>query len=234
MRIVSKFSDYYDIGLSYGIDKSIFYDRKIKNELYELPINIRKKNKDIDEFTYFFYKGIVGFCGNIYTFVFVKKYEKFKSNTLKEEKLLDSDFFYNKEDLYSFINYYKNKDKFKYDYTNLEKIFDISDSEENKIKNIFEDYETPIFLYSNINFDDILVPEAIRMSSGLMINPILSKVKFYKEKEGVVAFQEISMYLGALKHPEIETTDMDDKVIAQSKGFNCMSFKKQGKKEHKC
>ncbi len=100
--------------------------------------------------------------------------------------------------------------------------------------NLFSKYKTPIFSYSGIDFDGYDVPNAIRMSSGLNINPILSKFKFSLVKDAIIAFQEISMYLGSLKHPEIETSDMDDKIIAQSKGFNCMSFKKQGKKDHKC
>ncbi len=30
MRIVSKFSDYYDLGVSYGVDKNIYFDRKLE------------------------------------------------------------------------------------------------------------------------------------------------------------------------------------------------------------
>jgi len=234
MRIVSKFSDYYDVGLSYGIDKSIFYERKLEHYNIELPVDIRSKTKDIDDFSFYFYRGVIGFCGEIYPFVFVKKYEKIKGNFLRNEKLLDSDFFYDKESMFLFINYSDEKNEFRYDYFGIDKLFDISDNDMNKLKAIFSELEKPIFSYCNIEFDDILVPDAIRMRNGLMINPILSKFKFYKVKEGVRAFQEISMYLGSLKHPEIETRDIDDKIVAKSKGFNCMSFKKQGKKEHKC
>lgn len=232
MRIVSKFSDYYDLGVSYGIDKNIYFDRKLENVLDNNFISTRSREKTINEATYFFYPGIIGFCGKLYPFVFIRKYEKIVGRIRQDEKLLDEKFIYEKEELIKYIGLTEKERS--YSYFLPDTLFDYSSIEKDNLKSIFSKYKTPIFSYAGITFDGYDVPDAIRMSSGLNINPILSKFKFSLVKDAIVAFQEISMYLGALKHPEIETTDMDDKIIAQSKGFNCMSFKKQGKKDHKC
>ncbi len=39
------------------------------------------------------------------------------------------------------------------------------------------------------------------------------------------AFQEISMYLGQLDLTEDNTVQIEDKYLAQGKGFDCYSFK---------
>ena len=232
MRIVSKFSDYYDIGVSYGIDKNIYFDRKLEKPREVNFISFRTRSQNKDGFTYFFYRGIIGFCGKLYPFVFVKKYLKVLSIVEEKEKFIEEKFFYSKKEFNEYIGFSDSQRK--YSWFHPDTLFEYSCLDKSQLMEIFIKYKTPIFSYSGITFDGYDVPDAIRMTSGLNINPILSKFKFSIVKEAIPAFQEISMYLGALKHPEVETTDMDDKVIAQSKGFNCMSFKKQGKKEHKC
>jgi len=232
MKIVSKFSDYYDVGLSFGIDHKIYYERTMKKLLEDLNVNIRKVDKDYGDNTYLFYPGVIGFCGEIYPFVFVEKYEKKKGNYISNEKLIERDCFYNKKELNDYI---KDKKESSYPFMfNPENMLDYNDKELKIFKEVFEKYDTPLFSYTNIHLDDFNVPEAIRTTGGLVLNPKLFKYKFNKVKDPIVAFQEISMYLGKQKNPEIEVSDMDDKVIAQSKGFGCMSFKKQGKKKHSC
>ena len=41
MRIQSKFSDFYDCGAAYGVDKHIFYDRKY-DEKYTDKLELQK------------------------------------------------------------------------------------------------------------------------------------------------------------------------------------------------
>ncbi len=76
MRIFSKFHDYYDIGLAYGQDEKLIYERKrieltkkipqLKTSYYELDdVDLFHKFKEVNR-RYIYY---IGFCGEIYRFL---------------------------------------------------------------------------------------------------------------------------------------------------------------------
>jgi hypothetical protein len=52
----------------------------------------------------------------------------------------------------------------------------------------------------------------------------------------MAAFQEISMFLGSLNLGEDKTVQIEDKYLAQEKGFDCHSFRKSPskRKQKKC
>lgn len=84
---------------------------------------------------------------------------------------------------------------------------------------------------------EILKSPIINYKEGIVIiNDNLKKLKFSKVKDSFTTFQDISMYMACLNvnEDEIKPKDFDDKVIAQSKGFDCHSFKKVGKNSKDC
>ena len=78
MLIISKFHDYYDSAIGYGVDKTVIYNRKtfyLKKKI-EIPSTRKLKKEGELDFV------IIGFCGNIYPLI------------IKNETL----FYYNKEE----------------------------------------------------------------------------------------------------------------------------------------
>ena len=63
--------------------------------------------------------------------------------------------------------------------------------------------------------------------------PILKEYQFSKAVPPMEAFQEISMYLGRLKHKELEC-EIEEKYRIKGHGMDCMSFRKSGKNTKKC
>lgn len=61
--------------------------------------------------------------------------------------------------------------------------------------------------------------------------PVLKALRFAQVKSAIDAFQEISMFLGRLNTQEDNTVSIGDKYLAQAKGFDCYSFKKEPEKK---
>ena len=109
MRIISKFHDYYDIGLSYGIDKSLVYVRH-EQELEKTSVPEVEKilNKEHERWWSHHVEHyvigsdgnksvgfvFVGFCGKLYSGLSIDWYGK-------------TDVVYSKHDLDSFLKKYQ-------------------------------------------------------------------------------------------------------------------------------
>src|ERR1700690_2919072 len=83
MLIVSKFHDYYDTASVYGVDKTCVYKR-LEKVIDKTPKNWQDTERWPTEerfevwkstrwYTYEISKAIVGFCGEMYPLIFVKK-----------------------------------------------------------------------------------------------------------------------------------------------------------------
>jgi len=87
MKIVSKISDYYDVELSYGIDKKLRLERETKKlkERERTTYSFEFK-KDYKNYILTIHENIIGFWGEIYPFVGVRLYlviKKIKSLCIK-------------------------------------------------------------------------------------------------------------------------------------------------------
>jgi hypothetical protein len=125
------------------------------------------------------------------------------------------------------INFYSwNPDLYK-----LVKEFYERDYSSKCYKNLFQEHKIPYFLLEqSIVLDET---DCMRSQCQLILLPTLKDYKFAKVVPPVQAFQEISMYLGQLDLAEDRTVTIEDKYLAQGKGFDCYSFKKMPTKKKK-
>ena len=227
MKIISKFSDYYDCGLAYGIDEKLCFvrvtkiveDRKVW--IHSKDIYITEKKAKGRRVTVHYKR--MGFCGKIYPFVYITIEEGVKKDKVYHYKLVRELFYY---DMDSFIAFKQNflgisptllfrqEDFFNHDYS-----CDIS---------LFQKYQVAYFLIEQ--YDDEDENGKAFTKDICVLLPCLKIYRFVKIKEPLEAFQEISMYLGALGLRENETIMIDDKHLAESKGYDCYSFKTSPKK----
>lgn len=222
MLIVSKFRDYYDSVSSFGIDKSVVYNRHdsyiemkrhpfCKNEIisgkygrpsslilsifsYDLRSSRWQDRLQLNPYHIFF-------CGKLYT-VYVK-IDNYDGISRREIIYKEEDLFKVFED--KKIKLYKNE---------IKKISDMYLSFNEKdctFANI--DYKSPCLMY---DFD----------REKLLINPCLSEFEFYRVVDSASAFQSIQSFIsgvmGIEEKPMIEIKEKD-KIV--SKGFNKWSFR---------
>lgn len=226
MLLIKKFNDYYDMGLSYGIDNKIVY-RRIPETYFahqiEDPaspeyvreikriIQLAKGNESLN-YPYFLRNlCMIGFCGVVYAAPII--------DLKKGLYLSDPDgskVFWLKEDL---------PDLSKTDFYNHFTPYMIERIEKWIEKNP---------LTTNVDFTDKLIELGIvsfsYMGGILTINPKLRDLDFHRVIDPLSAFQKISMFISGLpEKPEPVTTVGSDKDIRDSKGFDNASFKNRSK-----
>jgi len=228
MKIISKFSDYYDVGLSYGIDEKLRFVRETKKlKEREGTVYSFEFKKGSENCLLTIHKNIIGFCGDIYPFVQIILYEvtkKDKKPVYKEKLTLIS---YKKEELFEFIEHeYMSFDeiekKYKYNYSigRIKKVLELNFTREMKFD---ERYKVPYYCIIN----EGLPSDKKHISYTL---PLLKKYHFSKVLAPLEAFQKLTMYLGAVNLKENELVNIEDKYLAQGKGFDCYSFRKMPSK----
>lgn len=246
MRIISKFHDYYDIGLSYGIDPKVIYKRKTKNIIIDPTFEKNEVTKQYDIAKKVFSEfgdintlscrvcfgnketlevdsyGCICFCGNIYPFVECKNYNSKKFEYLyslsEVDKLVDG---FNSKLIYN--KYYKISNNFFSRNTRdtFKKFFNYSSkmSYDNLI-DLHLYYDSPIFIYEKSN------------KFKIIINPKLQDFRFYKIYDSYTTFQNLSMFMsGVLGVKENEAISIADKDLKHMKGFNEESFRKEPTKK---
>jgi hypothetical protein len=222
MFIVSKFRDYYDSVSSFGIDKSIVYNRQesyIENRRHPFCKNEIISGKYGKHSSYllsiFSYKERsyrwqnrlelkpyhIFFCGKIY--IVYEKIECYDGNNRTE-------ILYKEEDLLKAFEDKKiklSKDSLK-QISNMYLFFNEKDC---TFANI--DYKSPCLMY---DFN----------KEKLLINPCLADFEFYRVVDSASAFQSIQSFIsgvmGVGEKPMIEIKE-NDKIV--SKGFNKWSFR---------
>lgn len=209
MKLYSKFHDYYDTSIAYGIDELCHYTRNKEkfnyrsNEYKQFPTSENIIDKIIKaNHAFYFYK--ILFCGKMYSFskvVFNNYASVGKSKTW---------YFYDYESLndkfggtFGFGHYY---------YSNKIKLFfdDVPNNE--TLLNYHHEIGTPI-----VYCDD----------ESLIFNPCLKDYEFYKTVDAVTAFQEISMFIsGVLGGNSPKMVELEDKDLIKKHGYDKWSFRK--------
>ncbi len=75
MKIISKFQDYYDISIVYGVDEKLRFKRVTKvvsdRRVYGGAYIRHSYSKDNTKHRVTFYYNHIGFCGTVYPFVHI-------------------------------------------------------------------------------------------------------------------------------------------------------------------
>ncbi len=226
MRIISEFHDYYDAVQGMGQDSTLIYQRKqfttpLKDMLLEEIRNIGHNHHSFGVFT----KGhIIGFCGKIYPVLFIQSVKK------KTKQLCHS-----LEEVDSFImSNFKKKDierytgkKWKYDNSwgynqrqdSIKKFFLEAREKRDSFHSLFIQHKSPIFVYKSDKgyFDKLFWNEGLK------------DLEFYRIMEPYTAFQELQMFMSNIAMPEKEIPVPSDETMAEIKGFDKWSFRKEPK-----
>lgn len=243
MKIISKFQDYYDIGIAYGVDEKLRFERRHKEVETSACtkdaaiINYRKSSLNYKIILYF---ELMIFCGTVYPYVRVVHKQVYKKNKKLYTKEEEQDFFYDVEEVNTFfIKNYKalNEIRYSQSYYNYgwrnetlkDRVKEFFTGSYNQVLMLFEQYKVPYF---NIRQSYVIDEnEYKRIHYTCMLLPQLKAYKFVKAVPPMQAFQEISMFLGQLDLAEDNTVTIEDKYLAQGKGFDCYSFKKMPSKK---
>lgn len=222
MIIVSDFHDYYDCIQKTGGYEDLRYFRKKQTLIidYDLPTAYNGN----------FYTRVVGLCGKLYPLFFLAKDDEGRW----EERLVTSiedvdywaDIIYSKKQKQC---YYNSKNWFWRGFSvSSRKHFISLLKEQTEIKlrppqlllDIFKDYSVPIFVIRRHSHQKV----------SIILNEQLKQYDFQKIVDPYTAFQEVQMFLSNVALPEKPIPEIDDVTLAQAKGFDKFSFRKDKSK----
>jgi len=247
MKIISKFQDYYDIGIAYGVDEKLRFER-VSKEMPTIVQELRSIIKVVYRKQSQYYRilcsfNVTLFCDKAYPLVYISVEKIKKVNKKFTYELADNTYCYDLNGVDEYISeHYKPLDEIKDDYERL----GYSCWNRNTLKKYVKEHFTQDFAQSLSLFDVYKKPyfylESIRRvdekgfehtETKTILLAQLKQYKFAKAVPPMQAFQEISMYLGKLDLTEDNMVTIDDKYLALGKGFDCYSFKKIPKKREK-
>lgn len=219
MKIVSDFKDYYDFGISYGIDEAVRYERFTK--VIQPPKKIKHKQG-----------GIIGFCGEFWEVINLHKegkyihgvkirgnHGRFELNPVDIAELIDLGWVegplsYNKYDSNEIESQYflRSVDLDTVDWNTSNWLQHNYSHWNTWLKSVFVEYGLPIF-YVGMEKDNYEVT----------LNPMTLDYGLQKVLEPVDAFQKLSMFIPSLR--QVDTFTMTDEEKGRSKGFDAYSFR---------
>ena len=209
-----------------GQDQTLIYMRKQEKVEYKkgkYPFDIRTDEKirwGSKDFSFHTY--IVGFCGNIYPVVKIHKHNHWEGSVeeicFDQERVdafIETNFKKKQFEAYKSKNHnrhwvhWQRQDKFK-------KFFKWCEENKNKFGHMFQEKRCPIFVASR---------------PKITWNGCLKDLQFVRKFDPFTAFQEISMYLGAIAVPQKPLPKIPDKIMIGAKGFDKWSFRKPPEKK---
>lgn len=222
MRIISSFHDYYDSVQSFGQD-DLIYLREERTE--EIDIKFETVggywNSLVDCRT-----RLIGFCGKAYPVIVFDPQQLSGSNTAPDVYNC-----YSIEDIDLCIEAYAKK-RAKKEY--YEKRSRYSSDLRTDFVDHFNYYKTPraqkpfVELFERFK-SPIYTARKVRRKSDIefTVNAALKPYEFVRIKDVYTAFQDVSMFVGNIAMPEKPIPTVDDKTMAQIKGFDKFSFRKE-------
>jgi len=222
MRIISSFHDYYDCIQKHNLfnKDGILYLREEKIlKLKEYPfIYIVSFGTEISSC------GLVGFCGRLYPYIKLWGYSRFCLSVTDVDRLVATlskveqrGYYEGKRQRFSSLRLSK------FNRLNVTKFFEESPKTTEDIlkKNIIRDIEEfrrcPIFVLSR---------KLVCSDTTITYNANLKNLDFVRKIPVAQTFQEIAMFLGNIASPEKPIPKIDDVTMAEAKGFDKYSFRK--------
>jgi hypothetical protein len=220
MRIISNFKDYYDVGMQYGFDPQLCYERfcKVIHEPFRWKSGQRNYK---DSFCYhapgFIRMYYIGFAGKVYALRDMSTHFEWggkpSPNYARSFDEITDDYL-EKWLVAVGKQCRKMKDAIWSWRRNFKAGFELANRPE--LQGAFEKYNTAIFCYILNHTPD-----------QLFINCGLDTFGFQKILPPFEAYQELSMYVGThIQRPMMEAPPIDDKTMAEIKGFDKYSFRK--------
>lgn len=245
MLIASKFHDYYDVAMKYGVDKTVVYERSgdtVKMKQYDELIPSTEETGSVrigrQIYNFTFYKLIVGFCGKLYPLMHVKRSPS--AGHVGTDTYFN---FYDREEFLEFLkeNRIDHEDTKRYRIWHRRNLYidNVSDVKEffdpaywKDLLPIFSKLNVPVFI---IGKDYTKTPVNGRHWPIVTPNPQLKQYKFMKVKDPITAFQDIFMYIsGVLGVPTRPMVKLSDKELAKKRGHgDKYSFRKTPTKKRK-
>jgi hypothetical protein len=218
MKLHSDFQDYYDKAIGYGVDEKVHYNR------FQKTVDIHLKtsaDRPIHRRS-----GILGFCGTLYPFIQISRYDK-----KHDFDYLDDYDGRVVEEFYAFsVEEYREKEEKWSDYSDD---FDFVDNSRRiKLKQFFVDW--------SISDDSIFLEYQVptwRMQfyptgSNALLNPNLREIGLERMKDSVTVFQEISMYIANIIVEQKPIAVVDDKHRIEQHGFDVKASFRRSKKKN--
>lgn len=212
MLIVSKFHDYYDVGMKMGVDKTCVYQRE--TSVPKKGFLALYKYGSVDRWN----GAVLAFCGKFYPFVYHETHGTIDRYVWTLEEALTIEFPKSR---------YRHGSWNEYELSSPQGMSKFFGQTYENLSSIFHEYRTPVF-----GFDPVLgrryswtKDEKYR---ALKINPRLEEIEFYKVKDPITAYQDIYMFMsGVIGAPPKPPEPVDDKIKAAAKGHDGpYSFKK--------
>ena len=227
MRIISKFHDYYDIGMGQGHDDSLVYVRETK-EIIPHQKRVREIKYNRQDGVSYHYR-VFGFCGKMIPMV-----ELMVTKTEQGKQDYETLFAYSAEELIKvneengFSTDLKRKGwGRKYSDTDLGRAVSFLKNAPDAFKSkeeLFQEHKTPIFYMPSQSkgyFDS-----SNYVSTALIVNPCLKDYEFYKAVDPYTAYQEIDMYIGGvLGSLGADMAEVSDEHRYKGHGYDKESFR---------
>ena len=214
MRLHSDFHDYYDYAVGYGIDEKVHYNRFTKS----VDINLKSElDRPLHRRS-----GILGFCGKLFPFVQLSRYDKKRNCDWEDE--YDGIIV---EVYYAFsLEEYLQKEQTWDEYSD-----DIGRSDDIRLKQFFLDWrKDKDKLFVELKCPVWMMRFYQESPSGLL-NPRLKDLDFERIKDSFTAFQEISMYLANILVEQKQIASVDDKDRIEGHGFDIKQSFRDRKKD---
>jgi hypothetical protein len=228
VRLISKFKDYYDTALVYGIDPTLFYHRELVELVSDIPDEIRHKYLHVNKgawrssyetsiwasfprawerrYGHGLVLYVIGFCGVLYP---VLKYRKTSG---------DEEFFYScdfdrlrveveQDDNLQRSCFHMGSGRYRQKTSDWDELMlSVKNLEDVHWLDPFVQFGVPSFVCS-LDF------HTGRENPKLILNPCLKEYNFPRVKDPYTAFQELSMFLGGVIPRQLPDTvvigDMD-------------------------
>lgn len=231
MRLISKYHDYYDSAIGYGIDPNVTYVRKAetfkvrtpeyKQHIDKLGIKdfiharhtIKRGDMNIKSF-------MLIFCGKAYYGI---RFEYIRNGTAREHLPVIYGVFYD----FDSAEFWFNKWGLDIEST-LEKKRELWYNSAS-VKIIKEHFNKVHEHQKFIDYTFELDAPAIYIGPDyITTNPRLVALEFYKAKAPFEAFQELSMYIsGVMGGSSPKLVELTDKDLIAKHGFDKKSFRKE-------
>ena len=253
MKIYSKFNDYYDSAMAHGVDDHLHWMRDVHEVELPLPKSVFSKSHYRDNEYPFFKTSIfkecpqpanprkdpgkwsvsfIGVCGRIYpayTYTIhtsITDHVSYTAYTAADIVRIMTDFksallpgFMQSSNIKTKRNHINETFDYKTVNTYLTK-----HSGSDQFDQYFTEHNVPVFIISTpveCNWNEI------NGIAVLYLNAQLGQYNFAKVMHSHTVYQKIEMYMSSilgLTEPDI--VNIEDKYLAESKGFNKWSFKK--------